>query len=422
MPARRDHPRDEHRGEHRPAPPDAGMREAGQVTPLELFFDLVFVLALTQCTALMADEPDLGGAGEGAARARRAVVVVGRLRLADERRRPRGGRRAARDLRRDGGAARRRALRAGGVRRGGADLRARLRRRADRAHRAVHARQPRRAEPAPVGHRPRRSPRRSPAGCWSAPRSPTARCRAALWALALALDIAGPYFFGAEGWKLAPHHFSRASRADPHHRARRVDRRDRRRRRGRRSTSAIVVAAVVGIGIAAALWWLYFDVVALVAARRLADAEVGREQNEMARDSYSILHFPMVAGIVLVALGMKKTLGHVEDPLKLVPAAALLGGIGDVPARPRRLPLPPHPHVQHPPPRRSRSCSSRSSRWPSRSRRSSRSACSPPALALLIVVETHAYGESRHRTRERAAPRGIATAGRAISPFARPEA
>jgi low temperature requirement protein LtrA len=34
----------------------------------------------------------------------------------------------------------------------------------------------------------------------------------------------------------------------------------------------------------------------------------------------------MVAGIVLVALGLKKTLEHVEDPLKLVPAAALLGG------------------------------------------------------------------------------------------------
>ena len=34
----------------------------------------------------------------------------------------------------------------------------------------------------------------------------------------------------------------------------------------------------------------------------------------------------MVAGIVLLALGLKKTLGHVEDPLKLVPAAALLGG------------------------------------------------------------------------------------------------
>jgi low temperature requirement protein LtrA len=84
---------------------------------------------------------------------------------------------------------------------------------------------------------------------------------------------------------------------------------------------------VLGIAVAAALWWLYFDVVALVAQRRLSEAAVGREQNEMARDSYSYLHFPMVAGIVLVALGLKKTIGDVADPLKLVPAAALLGGI-----------------------------------------------------------------------------------------------
>ena len=34
----------------------------------------------------------------------------------------------------------------------------------------------------------------------------------------------------------------------------------------------------------------------------------------------------MVAGIVLVALGMKKTVAHVEDPLELVPAVAMLGG------------------------------------------------------------------------------------------------
>jgi len=47
----------------------------------------------------------------------------------------------------------------------------------------------------------------------------------------------------------------------------------------------------------------------------------------MARDSYSYLHFPMVAGIVLVALGLKKTLGHYGDPLETVPAFALLGGL-----------------------------------------------------------------------------------------------
>jgi low temperature requirement protein LtrA len=74
------------------------------------------------------------------------------------------------------------------------------------------------------------------------------------------------------------------------------------------------------------MWWLYFDVVALVAERRLSNAAPGREQNEVARDSYSFLHLPMVAGIVLVALGLKKTLEHVEDPLELVPAVALLGG------------------------------------------------------------------------------------------------
>ena len=47
----------------------------------------------------------------------------------------------------------------------------------------------------------------------------------------------------------------------------------------------------------------------------------------MARDSYSYLHLPMVAGIVLFAVGVKKTLGDVGEPLELVPAVCLCGGI-----------------------------------------------------------------------------------------------
>ncbi len=90
--------------------------------------------------------------------------------------------------------------------------------------------------------------------------------------------------------------------------------------------AGIVAAAVLGVVVAAALWWVYFDVTAIVAGRRLARAAEGRERNEIARDSYSYLHFPMVAGIALIAVGMKQTLGHVQDPLRLVPAAALLGG------------------------------------------------------------------------------------------------
>ena len=90
--------------------------------------------------------------------------------------------------------------------------------------------------------------------------------------------------------------------------------------------AGVVTGAVVGIAIAAALWWLYFDVVALVAERRLSDAAPGREQNAIARDSFSYLHVPMIAGVVLLALGLKKALGHVGDPLHAVPASALLGG------------------------------------------------------------------------------------------------
>jgi low temperature requirement protein LtrA len=47
----------------------------------------------------------------------------------------------------------------------------------------------------------------------------------------------------------------------------------------------------------------------------------------MARDSYSYIHFAMVAGIVLTALGIKKTLADVTTPLHAVPAVALCGGI-----------------------------------------------------------------------------------------------
>jgi low temperature requirement protein LtrA len=147
----------------------------------------------------------------------------------------------------------------------------------------------------------------------------------ALWGLALLLDMAEPYFFGAEGWKLVPGHFAE--------------------RHGLIVIIAlgesivaigvgaeigidagVVAAAVLGVAVTAALWWLYFDVVALVSQRRLEQAPAGRVRNEMARDTYSYLHFPMVAGIVLLALGLKKTLGDVGEPLDTVPAVAMLGG------------------------------------------------------------------------------------------------
>jgi low temperature requirement protein LtrA len=147
----------------------------------------------------------------------------------------------------------------------------------------------------------------------------------ALWALALLLDMGGPFFFGAEGWKLVPGHFAErngliviialgesivAIGIGAHEQL----------------TLGIGTAAVLGVALSAAMWWLYFDVVALISARRLADAEPGRAQNELARDSYSYIHLLIVAGIVLAAFGLKTTIGHSGDHLDAVPAFALLGG------------------------------------------------------------------------------------------------
>jgi low temperature requirement protein LtrA len=146
-----------------------------------------------------------------------------------------------------------------------------------------------------------------------------------LWGLALVLDFGGPFLFGADGWKLVPGHFAERHGAiviialGESVVAVGI---------GARPTIAagVVVAAVLSVVIAAALWWAYFDVVAIVAARRLERAAEGRERNEIARDSYSYLHFPMVAGIALIAVGIKRALLGVDEPLRLVPAVALLGG------------------------------------------------------------------------------------------------
>jgi len=146
-----------------------------------------------------------------------------------------------------------------------------------------------------------------------------------IWAVAVLLDVAGPFLFGSEGWKLVPAHFAErhglvliialgesvvaigvGAEAG-------VD-------------AGVVLAAVLGIVLLAALWWAYFDVVAILAGRALSAAEHGRVQNEMARDAYSFIHFPMVAGIVLIAFALESTIAHPGDPLSSVAAWALVGG------------------------------------------------------------------------------------------------
>ncbi len=134
-----------------------------------------------------------------------------------------------------------------------------------------------------------------------------------LWLLAVAVDYVGTQAIGAGGWRLySPTHFSErhgliiiialgesivaigvGATAYP-------------------VATALILGAVLGIMLVAAMWWVYFDVTALAAERRLV-REPDATRAALARDSYSYLHLPMVAGVVLGALGLKKVLGYIAD-------------------------------------------------------------------------------------------------------------
>jgi low temperature requirement protein LtrA len=148
----------------------------------------------------------------------------------------------------------------------------------------------------------------------------------ALWTLALAIDVGEPYFATAESWRLVPSHF-----AERHGLIVIVALGETIVALGVGAdvglTFGVAAAAVLGIVLVAELWWIYFDVVAIANVRRLVNAPPGQEQNALARDVYSYLHFPLVAGIVLAAFGLHETLAHVDEPLDDVAAFALLGGV-----------------------------------------------------------------------------------------------
>jgi len=303
----------------------ATRREEERVTPLELFFDLVFVLAITQCTALMAGDPTWSGLvrgllvlgvlwwswvgyawltsvldpEEGAVRlaifAAMAALLVAALCVPNA----------------FGDDALVFALAYGIVR---------------SAHIWLFT----------IASRGEPALRRSVIGLGIGTgvgvsllltaSATDGWVQTGLWAAALLLDMGEPFLFGSEGWQLMPGHF-----AERHGLIIIIALGESIVAIGIGASAAIgawvVVAATLGMGIAAALWWIYFDVTVYTAERRLTRAARGQEQNELARDAYSYLHFPMVAGIVLGALGLKKTLEHVDDPLEAVPAFALVGGV-----------------------------------------------------------------------------------------------
>jgi low temperature requirement protein LtrA len=91
--------------------------------------------------------------------------------------------------------------------------------------------------------------------------------------------------------------------------------------------TALALHLVVGLTGVCALWWAYFDRLeeVMVSALRLAE---GRETGHIARDVYSLLHYPMILGIVFYAVALEEAFLHPDDPMESVVAALFVAALG----------------------------------------------------------------------------------------------
>jgi low temperature requirement protein LtrA len=149
--------------------------------------------------------------------------------------------------------------------------------------------------------------------------------RPALWVAALAVGYLGPLVGGMRGWRVHPAHF-----VERHELILIIALGESFVAIGLGATgtglgAGVIVAAVLGLVVATSFWLAYFDFFSIRGKQMLADRS-GAPRAALARDVYTYLHLPMVAGIVLFALAMKKTLAHTGDELDTIPALGLCGG------------------------------------------------------------------------------------------------
>jgi low temperature requirement protein LtrA len=89
----------------------------------------------------------------------------------------------------------------------------------------------------------------------------------------------------------------------------------------------ILAGTVLAITLSICLWWLYFDIVAIVAEKVLKKLAVGK-RSALATDAYTYIHFLLIAGIIISALGIETVIAKAGSghPLGLFGACALYGG------------------------------------------------------------------------------------------------
>ena len=153
----------------------------------------------------------------------------------------------------------------------------------------------------------------------------SAVARPALWVVALAVGLIGPNLGGLRGWRVYPAHF-----AERHGLILIIAIGESLSAigfavRGTHLGAAEVGAAVLGLLVAAAFWLAYFDFASSGIRSRLASSR-GSERIALARDAYTYAHLPMVVGILLFAFAVRTALLHPGADLEVRSAVALCCG------------------------------------------------------------------------------------------------
>jgi low temperature requirement protein LtrA len=90
---------------------------------------------------------------------------------------------------------------------------------------------------------------------------------------------------------------------------------------------AHLVALSLTFVVAAGLWWSYFDKAAPF-VEIVFTQKTGQARGRFARDTYSILHYPIIVGIVFFAVAAEEVVAHPEEPLSTVVGLAMAIGVG----------------------------------------------------------------------------------------------
>jgi len=89
----------------------------------------------------------------------------------------------------------------------------------------------------------------------------------------------------------------------------------------------LLLAALLTLGLVAALWWAYFDRDEARAEHALVRAET-RPRSRMGLLAFGYAELVMIGGFVSAAAGIKLVIEHLDETLPLVAAALLAGGVG----------------------------------------------------------------------------------------------